>query len=116
MNLSFTDIRAKNVKRSEKDWKHNLKAWSIAEWGCAMAGEAGEACNVAKKILRCDHDVRAELAGKSRDGYIQELADELADTFLYIDLMAARAGINLELAIINKFNKKSKDTGSKIML
>lgn len=114
--LSFSDIRAKNVLRSESDWKHKLSDWSIAEWGNALAGECGEACNVMKKILRIDQNIRVELADKSREEYIAELAEELADVFLYLDLTAAAAGIDLEQSIVRKFNKKSKQIGSSIFL
>lgn len=114
--LSFSDIRTKNVLRSERDWGHSLTSWSIAEWGNALAGEVGEACNVMKKILRLDGKIRIELAEKTREEYVFDLAEELADVFLYLDLTAAAAGINLEQAIVNKFNKKSKEIGSMIVL
>jgi len=114
--LSFTDIREKNVARSEKDWEHPLNSWSIAEWGNALAGECGEACNAAKKILRLDTNIRVDLADGNREDYLDELANELADTFLYLDLMAAAAGIDLETSIIKKFNRKSKEIGSEIRL
>jgi NTP pyrophosphatase (non-canonical NTP hydrolase) len=114
--LSFTDIRTKNVLRSERDWKHKLSDWSIAEWGNALAGECGEACNVMKKILRIDQNIRVELAEKTREQYVEELAEELADVFLYLDLTAAAAGIDLQQAIICKFNKKSAQIGSSIIL
>lgn len=116
MMLSFTDIRAKNVLRSERDWKHKLSDWSIAEWGNALAGECGEACNVMKKILRIDQNIRVELADKTREQYVEDLAEELADVFLYLDLTAAAAGIDLQQAIIRKFNKKSAQIGSSIIL
>ncbi len=113
---TFSEIRTKNILRSERDWNHKLSDWSIAEWGNAMAGEAGESCNVAKKILRLDMNIRQELADKDKAGYTKDLANELADTFLYLDLMAAAAGIDLEQAIINKFNLKSDQIGSDIKL
>jgi NTP pyrophosphatase (non-canonical NTP hydrolase) len=116
MMLSFSDIREKNVRRSEIAWGCQLSDWSLAEWGNALAGEVGEACNVMKKILRLDTKVRTELADKDRAGYIADLGEELADAFLYMDLTAAAAGIDLEQEIIKKFNKKSRDIGSSIFL
>lgn len=45
-----------------------------------------------------------------------DLAEELADVIIYIDLLAVRFGIDLEEAIKNKFNKTSKkyDLGTRI--
>lgn len=39
------------------------------------------------------------------------LADELADTFIYLDLVAQSQGIDLEAAVIAKFNKTSEKIG-----
>lgn len=75
--------------------------WTILEWAGAMAGEAGEAANVAKKIRR--DGPSAELR--------QQLADEIADTLIYLDILAAQEGIDLELAVARKFNEVSRKKG-----
>jgi NTP pyrophosphatase (non-canonical NTP hydrolase) len=36
------------------------------------------------------------------------LADELADVFLYLDLLASKCGIDLPAAIVRKFNVVSE--------
>jgi NTP pyrophosphatase (non-canonical NTP hydrolase) len=69
-----------------------------------MAGECGEACNLIKKLRR-GQDITVESIGK-----------ELADVVTYVDLLAARLGIDLEVAIINKFNEVSDRCGSAIKL
>lgn len=114
--LSFARLREQNVLRCVRDWKHSLDGWSVAEWGNATAGELGEACNIAKKMLRWDYNIRTELAGKSRDGYKADLANEIADTLLYLDLWAASEGINLEDAVREAFNNKSTEIGSEIVI
>ncbi|NIO83428.1 MAG: hypothetical protein GTN53_22965 [Candidatus Aminicenantes bacterium] len=68
-----------------------------------MAGEMGEACNAVKKLKR-------------GDGTIEKVAQEIADTIIYADLLAARLGIDLSQAIIKTFNNKSKEVGSKYYL
>ena len=75
--------------------------WSIAEWTNAMAGEAGEACNVAKKLIRGDYGDDTELG-------IGELMDEIADVVIYADLVCQRMGRRLETAVFNKFNEVSE--------
>lgn len=112
--LSFAELREANIERCETGFKHKLDSWSVAEWGNATAGECGEACNVAKKILR----FRDGVAGnkKSKEDYIKDLASEIAGTVIYCDLWAASCGISLEEAIKEEFNKKSAEIGSEINL
>lgn len=83
--------------------------WDLAQWSNAVAGEVGEACNVTKKILRLDHNIG--MGDKPREDLINELKDEIADVFAYLDLLATVAGINLGEAIIRKFNRVSAEKG-----
>ena len=101
--LTFDRLRETNVARCE-DVFHPLASWSLTEWALAMIGEAGEVCNVVKKINRGDHAAD------------QGLGAELADVVIYADLLAARAGINLEAAIVEKFNAVSRKRGSSVRL
>ncbi len=108
--LTFEMLRNANVVRCKTGFGHTLDSWSVAEWGCATAGECGEACNIAKKILR----FRDNVAGnkKSKEEYIKDLASEIAGTLIYLDLWAASQGINLEDAVRTEYNKKSIEIGS----
>lgn len=94
--LDFNTLRAANVARCEAVF-HPLHAWSPTDWSNAMAGEAGEACNVTKKMLRGDPLGKLDIA----------LAKELADVVIYADLLAARMNINLGEAVRLKFNEVS---------
>ncbi len=120
--LTFNEITQKSVLRCEKDFKHKLNSWSVAEWGNATAGEIGEACNVAKKMLRIDQGIhkltkfKTQPRNVSRESYKTKLSLEMADAFLYLMLWAASEGIDLEPAIKNAFNNKSRQIGSKIFL
>ena len=113
--LSFSVLRDKNVARSE-DVFHKLHDWSLTDWGCAMGGECGEVLNVIKKIRRLYDDVKRGFAEKLDEELKHELAMELADTIIYADLLAARAGIDLGEAIREKFNLVSDNRGSEIRL
>jgi NTP pyrophosphatase (non-canonical NTP hydrolase) len=110
--MNFKELRATNVQRcvSHTGFNHALDGWSVGEWGCAAAGEMGEACNIAKKILR----VRDSITGNKQTEMElrKKLALELADTVLYIDLWAASQGIDLEEAVKQAFNSKSVEIGS----
>lgn len=113
MNLDFWTLRDTNVRRCVNDFKHELDSWSPAEWTNAMSGEAGEAGNVAKKMLR--H--RDKVAGNKGDDLDltklrDKLAAELADVVIYADLVAASQGIDLAEAVRQTFNRKSEEIGS----
>lgn len=76
--------------------------WTLSDWFTAVAGELGEAGNILKKIRRGDFSLE-----EARD----ELADELADTFTYLCLLAAEADIDLEHASVDKWNRVSAKIG-----
>lgn len=104
--LTFADLRYINTKRCIEHFKHPLNAWSVAEWGNATAGECGEACNVAKKMLRIRQNMHIK-DNPTETELKQMLADEIADTVIYCDLWAASENINLAVATVKKFNEDS---------
>ncbi len=115
--LTFQALREANMQRLPKFKNRRGEPahsepdgsdWSIAEWTNAMAGEAGEACNIAKKLLRGDY--------LDPTTGILELLKELADVVIYADLVAQRAQCHLDTAIIAKFNEVSKRIGSEVRL
>jgi len=100
VGLTFRRLNAANLKRvSAFLHSPDLSDWSIAEWTNALCGEAGEAANIAKKILRKDGGDANFTALKDA------LAKELADTVIYADLCASRLGIDLGQAVRQKFNE-----------
>lgn len=105
MALTFSELRAANESRCAQ-W-HGLSDWSVMEWACAMAGEAGEACNVAKKIKRIETGIAKNPAEIGVD-LVPDLAEECADVMLYLDLLCASRGIDLASAVVAKFNAVSE--------
>jgi NTP pyrophosphatase (non-canonical NTP hydrolase) len=72
-------------------------------WGCALAGEVGEACNLIKKMERDNLEIK------------DNLKEELADIFIYTELLAQYFGIDLEKEILKKLEvieKRRKDSGA----
>ena len=108
--LTFRALRHANLAR-QKFWGYDtgVSHWSLSDWAVATAGELGEACNIIKKLNRA----RDGLVGNTEsEGDLQAaLAGELADTIIYLDLLAARAGIDLGDAVIVKFNLVSERVG-----
>jgi NTP pyrophosphatase (non-canonical NTP hydrolase) len=97
--MQFKDLRENNVKRSETSF-YAVDSWSPTDWATALAGEVGELCNLIKKMRRGDAIP------------LQSVSDEIADVAIYLDLLAARLGINLEEAVVKKFNEVSEKIGS----
>jgi NTP pyrophosphatase (non-canonical NTP hydrolase) len=73
-----------------------------------MAGETGEACNVAKKIARTRRGVAG---GVDIASGTEHLAEELADVVICAQNVALMAGIDLAPALVAKFNKTSDKNG-----
>jgi len=109
--LNFDVLREINVRRCVRSWGHTLSSWSVAEWGNATVGEVGEACNIAKKLLRLRQGLPGNNKETSEASLLAELSDEIADFVIYADLWAASEGISLEDAIRKKFNKTSVKLG-----
>lgn len=100
---TYPRLRMANAAR-QAEWDADNRI-SLAYRGNELAGEAGEACNVIKKIERERLGIRG-----SRDT-IEHLAEELADVVICADLIAMAEGIDLEQAVALKFNATSQKVG-----
>lgn len=110
MELTFDHVSKINKSRCER-WhpgypEPDSSGWSGADWSNAMQGEAGEAGNIVKKLRRAECGMKGVLDG-GRDELLAKLADEIADTYLYLDLLATYYGIHIPTAVVDKFNRVS---------
>jgi len=112
MNI-FSKINRRRCEAKE-GFNHSLGSWSLSDWITATLGELGEAANDAKKLNR----VRDGIPGndKSEDELREMLAEEIADTFIYLDLLAQSQGFYLQDAVLAKFNKTSAKIGYPVRL
>lgn len=104
-------ISAINRRRARRWHPRGLEDWTVLEWAGAMAGEAGECANAAKKVRRLELRLRQRKGPVDMADAIRKLAGEAADTYLYLDLLCARVGIDFRAAIIEKFNEVSEREG-----
>lgn len=104
-------LRMANEARAVESFGHapDLSDWSPTDWGCALAGEVGELCNLLKKLRR---NVREE----DREVTQGQVEDEIADVLIYLDLLARRMGCDLAEVSARKFNVTSEAVGSPIRL
>lgn len=75
-----------------------------------MVGEAGEAANEVKKL------VREQLGVRGSRTTVEKLADELADVIICVDLVAMLYDIDLITAVTRKFNQTSDDVDIDVKL
>lgn len=104
MSLTFGQLQSINRSRCIESF-HELDSWNTLEWMGAVAGEVGEACNIAKKIrrLQTSKGYRAEELANIHQ-LTTELGHEIADSVIYLDLVATSLGFNLQDLIREKFN------------
>lgn len=109
MALTFALLREANLERCGRWHPGGVMDWSLSDWAVASGGEMGEALNVVKKLNR----ERDGIIGndKNIDDLRLQLADEIADTIIYLDLMAAHQGIDLANAVAAKYNRTSEKNG-----
>jgi NTP pyrophosphatase (non-canonical NTP hydrolase) len=110
-SLDLAMLRAVNIERARYWHGGSIEGWSTLEWCAAMCGECGEAANAAKKLKRLDDGIISSNNPVNRVDAVRELAKELADTLIYLDLVAAREGIDLAKAVVDAFNQVSKREG-----
>lgn len=109
--MDMREFSAENLSRcqSPHGFNHPLSSWSLSDWMTATMGELGEAANVLKKLNR----VRDGVPGNKEtpEELRSMFADELADAFIYLDLLAQAAGIDFPNAIRSKFDRTSQKIG-----
>lgn len=91
-------------KARQKEWDEGATI-DLCYRAVELSGEVGEALNIVKKLEREMRGIRGSRAT------LNDLADELADVAICLDLLVQHAGIDLEDAIERKFNATSKKNG-----
>jgi NTP pyrophosphatase (non-canonical NTP hydrolase) len=109
--LDLARLRQVSVARCKRWHKDGLNQWSLSDWGIAAGGELGEAMNIMKKLNRARDGLVGNAKGEDRETLRQKLADEVADTVIYLDLLLASEGLDLAEAVVSKFNRKSVEVG-----
>lgn len=105
---AFKEISKVNLARCVA-WEGGELKWTAQDFGLALAGETGELCNVLKKLKRAEDGMIGN--SETEKDLLEEARHEIADVFIYLDLLASRMGIDLESAIREKFNRTSEKHG-----
>ena len=134
--MDLSDISKINRARAQR-WHAGGEEWHSSDWSNALAGEAGELqeaieilmttldlgasvgrlCNMVKKDRRHETHVVQIAGGKGSyntpplDEIRKRIKNEIADVFLYLDLVSDHFGLSLEECIFPKFNEVSAAQG-----
>jgi len=106
--ITFNVLRDANRNR-QKEWPGNEKA-DVAFRAIELAGEAGELMEAIKKFLRAERGIK----GSTSTPF--EIADEMGDLLVSLDLLADELGIDLGVAVRRKFNKTTDKYGMRTYL
>jgi NTP pyrophosphatase (non-canonical NTP hydrolase) len=106
--ITFNVLRDANRRRQE-EWPGNDKA-DVAFRTIELAGEAGEVCEKVKKFLRAERGIKGRTATR------EDIALEMGDLLVSLDLVADELGINLGDAVRSAFNKTTEEHGMRTYL
>lgn len=106
--LNLAALRLANHTR-QQEWDKDSSI-TAAYRAMELGGEVGEALNIVKKLERERLGIRGSRAT------VPELAHELADVIICVDLIAMQYGIDLSAAVAQKFNATSEKVGLRTRL
>jgi NTP pyrophosphatase (non-canonical NTP hydrolase) len=108
MKLNLAEFRKINTQRAVEGFK-TYENVPLSFWGCAIAGEVGELCNIIKKLDRVQFGgIDAGNSYKAADVTPEMIKDEIGGIAIYLDLLASLFKLSLEDSIIETFNSKSE--------
>lgn len=96
VGLEFDEFQSLNLERCE------IAFHRCNDWALAIAGEAGELCNLLKKVRRGDFTVDEKRA---------DILAEIADIITYCDSLMSRLHANTGIEVLRKFDEVSKRCG-----
>ena len=101
--MTFREFQRRNNRRCHEAFHMGgANGWPLENWALALAGEAGEFCNLVKKVLRGDF-----LLEEAR----KHLLHELADVMTYADLAITKLGGDSGQVLQEKFDLVSDRVG-----
>jgi len=108
--LNFIELRKANATRCARWHPPGSSPWTAADWSNAMCGEAGETANKVKKYRRWETGTLNQGDPPPAE-LLDAIAEEIADTIIYGDLLAHFLKLDLGEAVRKKFNAKSIEMG-----
>lgn len=107
-DLTFKELREANARRGIEWMGEPNGLDDLSFTAIELGGEAGEALDAVKKLLR---HLKGVKGGVPMQQSLIDIGDELADVIISADRVAESLGIDLGLSVIRKFNKTSTKQG-----
>lgn len=111
LRLDIAAFSKLSAERAETGFK-TYRNVPVTYWTTALMGEGGELCNMVKKMERVAHggiDGGSSYTAASLKK--EDLAEEIGGIFIYLNILSGLLDIDMEEAIIETFNSKSKKYG-----
>lgn len=99
---TFRQFQALNARRCDEAFEHGVDDWPVQNWALAIAGEAGELCNLVKKVIRGDFTLTEKR---------QDILREVADVITYCDLLMSHLDADTRDEVMRKFEEVSSRIG-----
>ncbi len=111
--LTFDQFSQLNLERCQSDqgFNHKISSWSLSDWFLAVIGEIGEAANIGKKLNRVIDGIPGNK--ETPEELELSLRQELADAFIYLDLLCQSQGFRIGDVVMEVFDAKSEQIGYK---
>ena len=109
---NLNNLRRANVAR-QAEWPGGEHV-DLCFRALEMAGEAGELANKLKKLVRLQRKITG--TNEDRATLMKEIADEMGDVIITVDLIGMEIGISAAAAVEDKFNATSIKHGLKTRL
>ena len=103
MTLTFDSLRSGNIQR-QAEWVGGDQI-DTSFRTIEIGGETGELMEAMKKYLRAQKGIGGTVTS------LTDIADEMADVIIAIDLLAMDLKIDLNDAVAKKFNRTSDKYG-----
>jgi len=106
--ITLSRFQRTNAERSAR-WMAGSPGWTTLEVAGELAGEVGELANICKKLRRSEMGVPGNKL--SDEDLRQQAKGEIGDVLIVLGLTASKLGIDLEEAVRDAFNAKSRHMG-----
>lgn len=112
-DFNIKEFSTKNAQRAHKEFNKPVETGNIEYFLIALMGELGEFANAHKKLVRRVNPG----TGRDFEGIdFHDMAMELADIQIYLDLLAQSCGVDLAEWVKYKFNKVSDNLDCEIKI
>lgn len=108
---TFRSVGEENARR-DRHWNpRGIESRTALEWSARLSWYANKALNASHIVGLLDRKTGKARDPEARAAAVKLLGSEIGATYLLLDLLAQREGIDLRQAVIDEFNRVSVQDG-----